>query len=1148
MGLLRSRTDHRRVRTPSELARLAGHRLETLEPRVLLAAYTFEPLGDALGLPGIIHEVSPPEGVETAGFGAAAVGLGDIDGDGIGDFAVSAPGDLNEGIAGQVFLYSGADGSVIRALSNGFAGFGRSLAAVGDIDADGVMDLMVGSPLTGDDPMMSPRGTVEIYSGADGRPLRLFLGPTLGGEFGHTVALLGDVTGDGVAEVLVGAPGAGGGGEGAVYIITTADLGDGLPAEAFIRTLTGEATGDRFGQAVIVSAGEGGPNVLVGAPGNDAAGVDAGRTYLFAAADGALLLTLTGEAAGDRFGTALARVETAPAGHVFLVGAPGHDFFSGDEVGTFEDGGRVYRFASDGTLSEPGGAIWGEAGARLGEAIIPVGDVNGDGRGDVALIAPGAALGKRVQINTVGGAGGVGGAAIFSATVRPDLGSVAFGIGDIDDDGVADVLVAMPETGAAAQAISSFTLSPREQITGASPDGRFLFYSAVGAINYAYIDGVYTPQGDIPGVLASDLILLVSNQGVIVGRTVEISDEGFLVERAPFIVVGGERALLSVAVTEVIGGPTPVWERMIPVAIAESGAIVFNEREFPFSAPSPNDRAWLYQDGVLTLLWSGVARDMNGAGMILGVRFDGQTATTVLRDGAGNVTEVAGVLPDYAAALDGAGRIYGAGAGLELVRWESGVVTTLAAPGASPLGALPFTTIFDVSDDGRILARTVTLAGRSTITTDYLFTPEDGVRKVSDLVYGTGGRSVSIGTPLRFADDGRVITSTAVLTPVDETVVWSFAEGSPVSAAGTAVLGVSPLGDPILLVRTGDRWTGTLVPTGFIGEQPNAELVITDVVLMREAATGRYIAAVVGGGQVFLSRFDAGGEVLGQFILANQSAATAIVANATSFTTADGRLILAGTDAAGDLVIYFQNEVPSASNPNVAWVYDNLTRTHLEARGTEFAAVASNLTGFSTPWGTDHIGYLDALGQVRVVWWAPGDPLWREDRISSAGEGVVLFGRLTSFVTPWNTLHFNAADGDGNIVAVWWAPGFEGQWRADVLTAPGGPRLDPASLTAFITPWSAMHIMGRDAETGEVTALWWAPATQEWRLEALDIAGLPENLTLTGEMAGSVTDGGTLNVFAAADDGRIARLFWSLGDGSVWTFEDVTAGTSLSIA
>jgi len=182
------------------------------------------------------------------------------------------------------------------------------------------------------------------------------------------------------------------------------------------------------------------------------------------------------------------------------------------------------------------------------------------------------------------------------------------------------------------------------------------------------------------------------------------------------------------------------------------------------------------------------------------------------------------------------------------------------------------------------------------------------------------------------------------------------------------------------------------------------------------------------------------------------------------------------------------------------------------------------------------------------VWWAPGDPLWREDRISSTEEGVVLFGRLTSFVTPWNTLHFNAADGDGNIVAVWWAPGFEGQWRADVLTAPGGPRLDPASLTAFITPWSAMHIMGRDAETGEVTALWWAPATQEWRLEALDIAGLPENLTLTGEMAGSVTDGGTLNVFAAADDGRIARLFWSLGDGSVWTFEDVTAGTSLSIA
>ena len=92
-----------------------------------------------------------------------------------------------------------------------------------------------------------------------------------------------------------------------------------------------------------------------------------------------------------------------------------------------------------------------------------------------------------------------------------------------------------------------------------------------------------------------------------------------------------------------------------------------------------------------------------------------------------------------------------------------------------------------------------------------------------------------------------------------------------------------------------------------------------------------------------------------------------------------------------------------------------------------------------------------------------------------------------------------------------------------------------------------MHIMGRNADTGEVTALWWAPATQEWRLEAIDVAGLPESLTLTGETARSVSDDGTLNLIAAADDGHLTRIFWSPGDGSVWTFEDVTAGARLAI-
>ncbi len=140
------------------------------------------------------------------GFGAVS-DVGDVDGDGYPDVMVGASAEVSGG-SGYVQVFSGKCGNVIFTLpsipSAVQAAFGWSVSGVGDVNADGYPDMLVGAPIT---PTFFGMGQAELFSGMNGASLKKFLGPgQTGDRFGFSVSGAGDVNNDGVPDMMVGSP------------------------------------------------------------------------------------------------------------------------------------------------------------------------------------------------------------------------------------------------------------------------------------------------------------------------------------------------------------------------------------------------------------------------------------------------------------------------------------------------------------------------------------------------------------------------------------------------------------------------------------------------------------------------------------------------------------------------------------------------------------------------------------------------------------------------------------------------------------------------------------------------------------------------------------------------------------------------------
>ena len=281
----------------------------------------------------------------------------------------------------------------------------------------------------------------------------VLLGVEAGDYAGHGVAAVGDLDGDGLADLFVGAPcqGSAGAQAGAAYLVLGPIQGEHSLAEA-AHVLWGEAAGDL---AALVVAGAGDQNgdglgdLLVGADGQDGAGVDAGAVYLISgAARGESSLAeahaiLLGDAPGDGAGAALGTAADMDGDGVdeLLIGCPAAS----------EGRGAVWVVpgGSSGvaSLSELGIRLAGPAASSFtGKSVVGAGDVDGDGHGDLLVGAPGwndaqgvvwLVSGPVIEDRDLAEHE----AAIMGEGLGQATGMAVAGVPDLDGDGRAEVLV-----------------------------------------------------------------------------------------------------------------------------------------------------------------------------------------------------------------------------------------------------------------------------------------------------------------------------------------------------------------------------------------------------------------------------------------------------------------------------------------------------------------------------------------------------------------------------------------------------------------------------------------------------------------------------------------------------------------------------------
>jgi large repetitive protein len=374
---------------------------------------------EAFTLPLVI----PGDGLSDTGFGDIVRAAGDVDNDGAVDVLTGEPLDNSTGVlSGRARVHSGRDGATLLDVVGqaSYDSLGWSVSAAGDVDRDGFADVAAGAPFRA--PPLP--GTVEIRSGRTGELLRLLEGHGPTDRFGFSIANAGDVDGDGVADLLVGAPyhdsplqdG------GSAYLYSG---DDGAELAAFHGTTPFQALGNMVAGGGDVDD-DGVPDILVGAP-NQPVGMPVkfpGAVQVRSGASGALIHSLVGASASSGYGTSAAIVDD-------LDGDARPDIVVGTDAGI----GRAQAYSG-----ATGALLWTDELAS-GRTVAGMGDVDGDGRGDVLTGSPGLSslTTQDGGLRALSGADGIPLFSFLAEIEKAKTGQAADALGDTDFDGRRDV-------------------------------------------------------------------------------------------------------------------------------------------------------------------------------------------------------------------------------------------------------------------------------------------------------------------------------------------------------------------------------------------------------------------------------------------------------------------------------------------------------------------------------------------------------------------------------------------------------------------------------------------------------------------------------------------------------------------------------------
>lgn len=388
------------------------------------------------------------------GIGFVVDSVGDLDGDGLREALITSI--QHSGGRGRVYAVSSGSGATLLDLVGANTGdaFGHSVAEVSDLDGDGVPDIAVGAPAS----TAGRPGSVSIRSGADGSGIWVAVGENNFDSFGWVVDGAGDLNGDGIEDVLVCAPGHDDPvtDAGKVYALSGTDGSvlwswKGSIVQEFIGSSVGSA-GDVNGDAVadVVVCGMGG-----GANGR-------GSATVYSGASGQLIWSVSAGNGARQYGNYF----SGCAGDVNADGTP--DVYVIDYINVAQRGRLFVYSGVDGTLLH---SIRGPVGNTWLFGRVRIGDLNGDGHDDMVVCSAQNDVGGQNAgaVFAFSGATGESLGRWTADTMGRGMGSDCVSIGDIDGDGSQDIMVGVgsgPNGGGGIYILPTNPLAPYSSCAG----------------------------------------------------------------------------------------------------------------------------------------------------------------------------------------------------------------------------------------------------------------------------------------------------------------------------------------------------------------------------------------------------------------------------------------------------------------------------------------------------------------------------------------------------------------------------------------------------------------------------------------------------------------------------------------------------------